>query len=93
SPLVELSTGSDLETGTYGFPVVLCPNTNILMLKFMSMLETSGHLFRDCDISVTESHQAGKTSVPGTAGSRTERMSAGRTPSDSAMPTAVPGTD
>ena len=67
SPLVELSTGSDLETGTYGFPVVLCPNTNILMLKFMSMLETSGHLFHDCRISLTESHQAGKTSVPGTA--------------------------
>ncbi|WP_321804241.1 dihydrodipicolinate reductase [Burkholderia sp. BCC1993] len=67
SPLVELSTGSELETGSYDFPVVLCPNTNILMLKFMSMLETSGHLFRDCRISVTESHQAGKTSVPGTA--------------------------
>ncbi|MCA8033324.1 dihydrodipicolinate reductase [Burkholderia arboris] len=67
SPLVELSTGSDLETGTYGFPVVLCPNTNILMLKFMCMLEASGHLFRDCEIGVTESHQAGKTSVPGTA--------------------------
>ncbi|KUY94090.1 dihydrodipicolinate reductase [Burkholderia territorii] len=67
SPLVELSTGSDLETGAYDFPVVLCPNTNILMLKFMSMLETSGHLFRDCHISVTESHQATKTSVPGTA--------------------------
>lgn len=67
SPLVELSTGSALETGSHGFPVVLCPNTNILMLKFMSMLETSGHLFRDCRISVTESHQAGKTSVPGTA--------------------------
>ncbi|KWK15528.1 dihydrodipicolinate reductase C-terminal domain-containing protein [Burkholderia stagnalis] len=67
SPLVELSTGSDLETGSHDFPVVLCPNTNILMLKFMSMLETSGPLFRDCRISVTESHQAGKTSVPGTA--------------------------
>lgn len=67
SPLVELSTGSELETGSHDFPVVLCPNTNILMLKFMSMLETSGHLFRDCRISVTESHQAGKTSVPGTA--------------------------
>ncbi|KVF26237.1 dihydrodipicolinate reductase [Burkholderia vietnamiensis] len=67
SPLVELSTGSALETGSYDFPVVLCPNTNILMLKFMSMLETSGHLFRDCRISVTESHQASKTSVPGTA--------------------------
>ncbi|MBR8060834.1 dihydrodipicolinate reductase C-terminal domain-containing protein [Burkholderia dolosa] len=67
SPLVELSTGSALEAGSYDFPIVLCPNTNILMLKFMSMLETSGHLFRDCRITVTESHQAGKTSVPGTA--------------------------
>lgn len=67
SALVELSTGSDLETASHDFPVVLCPNTNILMLKFMSMLETSGHLFRDCHISVTESHQASKTSVPGTA--------------------------
>ncbi|AIO35691.1 hypothetical protein DM39_5817 [Burkholderia cenocepacia] len=67
SPLVELSTGSDLETGAHDFPVVVCPNTNILMLKFMSMLETSGALFRDCRISVTESHQAGKTSVAGTA--------------------------
>ncbi|WP_175855361.1 dihydrodipicolinate reductase C-terminal domain-containing protein [Burkholderia anthina] len=67
STLIELSTGSDLETGSHDFPVVLCPNTNILMLKFMSMLETSGHLFRDCHISVTESHQASKTSVPGTA--------------------------
>ncbi|WP_175716204.1 dihydrodipicolinate reductase C-terminal domain-containing protein [Burkholderia anthina] len=67
STLVELSTGSALEADSYDFPVVLCPNTNILMLKFMSMLETSGHLFRDCNISVTESHQAGKTSVPGTA--------------------------
>ncbi|WP_175837022.1 dihydrodipicolinate reductase C-terminal domain-containing protein [Burkholderia anthina] len=67
STLIELSTGSNLETGSHDFPVVLCPNTNILMLKFMSMLETSGHLFRDCHISVTESHQASKTSVPGTA--------------------------
>ncbi|MBY4693035.1 dihydrodipicolinate reductase [Burkholderia latens] len=67
SPLVELSTGSALEAGPHGFPVVLCPNTNILMLKFMTMLETSGHLFLDCRISVTESHQASKTSVPGTA--------------------------
>ncbi|MDR0242597.1 MAG: dihydrodipicolinate reductase [Burkholderia sp.] len=67
SPLIELSTGSDLETASHDFPVVLCPNTNILMLKFMSMLEASGHLFHDCEISLTESHQAGKTSVPGTA--------------------------
>lgn len=66
SPLLELSTGSGLRP-TSGFPVVICANTNILMLKFMSMLRTSGHLFRGNRISLTESHQATKTSVPGTA--------------------------
>lgn len=67
SPLVELATGSVLERGSHGFPVVVCPNTNILMLKFMGMLERSGHLFHGHRIALTESHQAKKTSVPGTA--------------------------
>ena len=42
SPLVELATGSALEHVAADFPVVLCPNTNLLMLKFMAMLERSG---------------------------------------------------
>lgn len=67
SPLVELATGSTIESMPVAFPVVLCPNTNILMLKCMSMLEHSGPLFRGYDIKLTESHQASKTSVPGTA--------------------------
>lgn len=67
SPLVELATGSALERGSHGFPVVVCPNTNILMLKFMGMLERSGHLFHGHRIALAESHQAQKTSVPGTA--------------------------
>jgi 4-hydroxy-tetrahydrodipicolinate reductase len=67
SPLVELATGSAIESMPIACPVVLCPNTNILMLKFMSMLEHSGPLFRGYDIKLTESHQASKTSVPGTA--------------------------
>lgn len=67
SPLVELATGSALEQRSHGFPVVLCPNTNILMLKFMGMLERSGHLFGGYRIGLVESHQAQKTSVPGTA--------------------------
>lgn len=66
SPLLELSTGSMLGAFS-GFTVVICANTNILMLKFMSMLRTSGYLFRGSRISLTESHQATKTSVPGTA--------------------------
>jgi len=67
SVLMELSTGSDLETMTLEFPVVLCPNTNVLTLKFMRMLEQCGHLFKGTKIQLTESHQAGKDSVPGTA--------------------------
>jgi len=67
STLVELSTGSRMRNAGMGFPVVLCPNTNILMLKFMSMLVTSGHLFSRYRVKLTESHQAQKTSLPGTA--------------------------
>lgn len=73
--LLELSTGSALEEASPGFPVVLCPNTNILMLKFMSMLAASGHLFRGYDISLQESHQQGKTSAPGTALALAESLS------------------
>lgn len=65
--LLELATGSTLENSRPSFPVVLCPNTNILMLKFMSMVETGGPMFRDYQVSIQESHQSGKISAPGTA--------------------------
>lgn len=67
SVLIELSTGSKLEMAASGFPVILCPNTNILMLKFMNMLAKCGGLFKGYRIALTESHQAEKQSAPGTA--------------------------
>lgn len=67
SILIELATGSKIEAASTTFPVVLCPNTNILMLKFMHMLAKSGRLFKGCHIELTESHQAEKRSTPGTA--------------------------
>jgi hypothetical protein len=67
APLIELATGTDLAERALACPVVICPNTNILMLKFMAMLARSGSLFHGYDIQLTESHQASKTSVPGTA--------------------------
>jgi hypothetical protein len=67
SILLELATGSKLEISSPTFPVVLCPNTNILILKFMNMLARSGKLFKDYHIEITESHQAEKRSAPGTA--------------------------
>jgi 4-hydroxy-tetrahydrodipicolinate reductase len=80
APLVELATGSEIEAASPAFPVVLCPNTNILMLKFMSMLVRSGHLFSGYSIKLTESHQAQKTSMPGTAVSMVNAL--GLKPSD-----------
>lgn len=67
SPLIELATGSNMESTPHAFPVVLCPNTNILMLKFMNMLEQCGQMFHGYEIKLIESHQASKSSVPGTA--------------------------
>jgi 4-hydroxy-tetrahydrodipicolinate reductase len=67
STLLELATGSEIVNREVNFPVVVCPNTNILMLKFLAMLAASGHHFRNCKIRVIESHQADKSSVPGTA--------------------------
>jgi 4-hydroxy-tetrahydrodipicolinate reductase len=66
-PLVELSTDHVLPEADRGFPIVRCANTNVLMLKFMSMLRQSGHLFSSHPIQLLESHQASKQSVPGTA--------------------------
>lgn len=67
STLVELATGSEIEKREFGFPVVVCPNTNILMLKLLAMLAANGHQFKNYKLSVIESHQAEKSSVAGTA--------------------------
>lgn len=67
STLIELSTGSVLENTPQSFPVVICPNTNILMLKFMKMVQTTGPFYSGYNIQVIESHQSGKKSTPGTA--------------------------
>lgn len=74
APLIELSTGSAIAQREVDFPVVVCPNTNILMLKFMAMLADHGAHFRNYRISLLESHQAGKTSVPGTAVAMAESL-------------------
>jgi len=37
------------------------------MLKFMAMLQSQGYLFREYQKTILESHQAAKTSAPGTA--------------------------
>lgn len=67
SILVELSTSGNLDTSKISFPTILCPNVNVLMLRFMAMLQSSGHHFNGYKIEIVESHQSTKTSEPGTA--------------------------
>ncbi|WP_432452937.1 MULTISPECIES: dihydrodipicolinate reductase C-terminal domain-containing protein [unclassified Agarivorans] len=67
SVLVELSTGSQIEEIAIDFSAVVCPNINILMLKFMHMISNHGQQFQQYNIQLSESHQSEKTSVPGTA--------------------------
>lgn len=67
SVLIELSTSGTALEGNHPFPIIICPNINILMVKFMAMLQSHGHLFREYPKTILESHQATKTSAPGTA--------------------------
>jgi hypothetical protein len=44
SVLIELSTGLETETLEPDFPLVVCPNTSILVLRVLSMLKSMGKL-------------------------------------------------
>ncbi|WON93108.1 MULTISPECIES: dihydrodipicolinate reductase C-terminal domain-containing protein [unclassified Sphingobacterium] len=67
SVLIELSTGLETEKLETAFPLVICPNTSVLLLKTLHMLQQFGHNFKDYEISIIESHQASKNTEPGTA--------------------------
>lgn len=65
-PLIQGSTGLDDDRNA-NFTLIHSPNFNILLLKFMHMIERFGKQFENYQIEITESHQEAKTSVPGTA--------------------------
>lgn len=67
SIFIELSTGLFTEALQADFTLIICPNTSILLLKTMNMLKQCGHYFSKDKISMIESHQSAKKSVPGTA--------------------------
>jgi len=67
SILLDLSTGDSQFPVTTKFPVVICPNVNVQMLYFMAMVKHSSRYFQGQDIKIAESHQASKSSKPGTA--------------------------
>jgi 4-hydroxy-tetrahydrodipicolinate reductase len=67
STFIELSTGLETENMEPDFPLIICPNTSILLLKTMNMLKVHGRQFENYEISITESHQSTKKTEPGTA--------------------------
>lgn len=65
--LFELSTAGSVIPETVGFPVIICPNVNMQMLRFMAMVRHASRYFQGQAMTITESHQATKQSKPGTA--------------------------
>ena len=64
---IELSTGLGTEIIKPDFPLIICPNISILVLKTLNMIKTSSQYFENYEISITESHQSEKKTEPGTA--------------------------
>jgi 4-hydroxy-tetrahydrodipicolinate reductase len=67
STLFQLATSGSEIPGDVAFPAIICPNVNLLVLQFLAMLRCSASGFRDYAIEITESHQASKKTVAGTA--------------------------
>jgi 4-hydroxy-tetrahydrodipicolinate reductase len=67
SPLIELSTGLGTEKIKPDFPLIICPNTSILLLKTLHALKSIALYFQNNIITITESHQSSKTSESATA--------------------------
>ncbi|MBN2403329.1 MAG: dihydrodipicolinate reductase [Spirochaetes bacterium] len=66
-PMIELATGMNYDSFDPDFPVIVCPNTNVLMLRFMAMVLRAGEGFKKYERTILESHQSTKTSEAGTA--------------------------
>jgi hypothetical protein len=65
--LLQLSTADSPLPAMPAFPLIVCPNVNMPMLSFMAMVRCGAKYFRGLDIRIAESHQASKSTRPGTA--------------------------
>jgi len=67
SVFIELSTGLKTEKMRPNFPLIICLNTSILLLRMLNIIKTNSRYFENYEISITESHQSTKKTEPGTA--------------------------
>jgi len=65
--LFELSTADSIVLDLVGFPVSICPNVILQMIRFMAMVRQASRYFKGQNIEITESHQSTKKTKPGTA--------------------------
>ncbi|CAN5415052.1 hypothetical protein BH23BAC1_BH23BAC1_42750 [soil metagenome] len=72
---IELSTGLITEELDPNFTLIICPNTSLLLLKTLSIFRFYGSHFKEYKISIIESHQSSKRSIPGTAFSFAKSLS------------------
>lgn len=67
SIMLELSTADVHLPKNPPFPLIICPNVNMPMLHFMATVKHASRYFLGQDISISESHQASKSTRAGTA--------------------------
>lgn len=80
TPLFQCSTGIIYPEELFidiPFIFVDAPNFSVMIVKFLYMLEELGSIFHEYDISVIESHQSAKTSLPGTAREMAKSLAVG----------------
>ena len=66
SYLVDLSTNNKAYEEA-NFPIILCPNTALPIIKVMAIFQQYGKIFDNENIKILESHQDNKKTVAGTA--------------------------
>lgn len=67
SVLIELSTGLKTEDIEPDFPLIICPNTSMIVLSTLKMIGVNSRYLENYEISIMESHQSTKTTEAGTA--------------------------
>jgi len=70
-PLIQGSVGPDIEktfkSTSPSFSYIEAPNLSLPIIKLFHLLRDAGTLFEGCKVTIRESHQSTKTTVPGTA--------------------------
>jgi len=70
STIIQASAGMNYDSQlseSMNFILIEAPNLTIPIIKMLHVLKKNGHLFKEYDIEIKESHQARKTTMPSTA--------------------------